>query len=102
MRWSVLKAGFSRGLHEMATCSSSKVASCERGLWQRRYWERAIRDDADLERHVDYIHFNPVKHGHVSQVRDWPYSSFHRYVEQGLLPVDWSGTAGDLEGKFGE
>jgi putative transposase len=101
-RWSVIKAGFSRGLSQMAPRSSSKLAKRERGLWQRRYWERAIRDDADLARHIDYIHFNPVKHGHVSQVGDWPYSSFHHYVAQGLLPADWSGPACDLEGKFGE
>jgi putative transposase len=102
MRWNVIKAGFSRGLYEIAPRSSSKLARRERGLWQRRYWEHAIRDDTDLERHVSYVHFNPVKHGHVSQVRDWPYSSFHRYVAQGILPADWSGTASDLEGGFGE
>jgi putative transposase len=101
-RWSVIKAGFSRGLKETAPRSLSKVAKRERGLWQRRYWEHTIRDDADLERHVDYIHFNPVKHRYVSQVRDWPYSSFHRYVAQGLLAVDWGGTVGDLDGGFGE
>jgi putative transposase len=102
MRWNVIKAGFSRGLSETAPRSSSKQARRERGLWQRRYWEHAIRDEIDLERHVDYIHFNPVKHGHVSQVRDWPYSSFHRYVGQGMLPADWGGDVGDLKGEFGE
>ncbi len=102
MRWNVIKAGFSRGLHESAPRSSSKLARRERGIWQRRYWEHAIRDDTDLARHVDYIHFNPVKHGHVSRVCDWPYSSFHRYVEQGILPADWGGSPGDLEGGFGE
>jgi putative transposase len=101
-RWSVIKAGFSRGLYEDAPRSSSKLDKRERGLWQRRYWEHMIRDDADLERHVDYTHFNPVKHGHVAQVCDWPCSSFHRYVAQGLLPSDWGGVAGDLEGMFGE
>jgi putative transposase len=76
-------------------------------FWQRRYWEHAIRDDADLERqdlerHVDYIHFNPVKHGHVPQVRDWPHSSFHRYVASGELPPDWGGDVRDAIGAFGE
>jgi putative transposase len=102
-RWSVIKAGFSRGLYEPAQQrSASKRARRERGLWQRRYWEHAIRNDADLERHVDYIHFNPVKHGHVLRVIDWPYSSFHRYVAQGALPAEWGGKADDLEGAFGE
>jgi putative transposase len=101
-RWSVIKAGFSRGLHETALCSRSKQVRRERGLWQRRYWEHAIRDDADLERHVDYIHFNPVKHGHASQVVDWPYSSFHQYVARGILPADWGGKLDNLAGAFGE
>jgi putative transposase len=79
------------------------VASLDwEGLWQRRYWEHAIRDDADLERHVDYVHFNPVKHGYVSQVRDWQFSSFHRYVERGILPADWGGDMSALSGEFGE
>jgi putative transposase len=82
--------------------SSSKTARRERGIWQRRYWEHAIRDDTDLERHVDYIHFNPVKHGHVSQVCDWPYSSFHRYVARGALPQDWGGCMRDIASAFGE
>ena len=91
MRWSVIKAGFSRGLGELSLRSKSKVAKRERGLWQRRYWEHTIRDDADFERHIDYIHFNPVKHGLVSRVGDWPFSSFHRFVERGILPLDWAG-----------
>jgi putative transposase len=102
LRWSLIKAGFSRGLPGEMERSSSKTARRERGIWQRRYWEHAIRDDADLERHVDYIHFNPVKHGHVSQVCDWPYSSFHRYVARGVLPRDWGGCMRDIAGAFGE
>jgi len=102
LRWSVLKAGFSRGLKEAASRTASKIAKRERGLWQRRYWEHTIRDDADLERHVDYVHFNPVKHGYVSQVRDWPFSSFHRYVERGILPADWGGDTRAFPGEFGE
>jgi len=66
----------------------------EYALWQRRFWEHTIRDDTDFERHVDYIHFNPVKHGLVTRVRDWPHSSFHRYVRHGLMPEDWAGDFG--------
>jgi putative transposase len=83
-RWSLIKSGFSRNLDPKPR-SASKIGKREKGIWQRRYWEHAIRDDADLERHVDYVHFNPVKHRHVARVADWPHSSFHRYVEQGLL-----------------
>ncbi len=65
----------------------------ESDFWQHRFWEHTIRDDDDFARHVDYIHFNPVKHGLVGAARDWPHSSFHRYVRQGLLMEDWGGTA---------
>jgi putative transposase len=90
-RWSLVKSKFSRVLSTPDLRSQSQVAKRNKGIWQRRYWEHAIRDDRDLERHVDYIHYNPVKHRYVSQVRDWPHSSFHRYVERGLLPADWGG-----------
>jgi REP element-mobilizing transposase RayT len=59
-------------------------------LERRRYWEHAIRDDVDLRRHIDYIHFNPVKHGHVDAVRVWPFSSFHHYVRRGELTANWA------------
>jgi putative transposase len=101
-RWMRIKANFSRGLPASAARSASKVAKREKGIWQRRYWEHAIRDDADFERHVDYIHYNPVKHRLVSRVADWPHSSFHRYVERGILPADWGGDATDTAGQFGE
>jgi putative transposase len=102
LRWSLIKSGFSRGLAVDTSRSESKLAKRERGIWQRRYWEYAIRDDGDLERHVDYIHFNPVKHGYVSRVGDWPHSTFHRYVARGLLPPDWGGDVRDITGQFGE
>jgi REP-associated tyrosine transposase len=100
-RWGLIKSGFSRGL-EARPRSESKIAKREKGVWQRRYWEHAIRDDRDLDRHIDYIHFNPVKHGHVTRVADWPHSSFHRYVERGELAADWGGDMKDIEGSFGE
>ncbi len=78
----------------------ARDAKGEYALWQRRYWEHTVADDDDFRRHVDYIHFNPVKHGWVKQVADWPYSSFHRYVQQGALPPDWAGC--DHEGDYGE
>ncbi|WP_305880492.1 transposase [Bradyrhizobium sp. CCGUVB1N3] len=100
-RWNLIKGGFSRGLEARAR-SVSKLTKREKGIWQRRYWEHAIRDDADLERHIDYIHFNPVKHGLVARVADWLPSSFHRYVAQGVLPADWGGDMRDFAGQFGE
>jgi putative transposase len=100
-RWNLIKAGFSRGLDAMPR-TASKAHKREKGIWQRRYWEHAIRDDADMERHVDYIHYNPVKHGHVTRVIDWPHSRFHRYVERGLLAADWGGDIKNIQGAFGE
>ena len=88
IRWSLIKSGFSRGLADEPR-SPSKIVKREKGIWQRRFWEHAIRDDTDLERHIDYVHFNPVKHRHVTRVVDWPHSSFHRYVERGVLDADW-------------
>ena len=82
--------------------SPSRAKKGERGIWQRRYWEHTLRDEADFVRHVDYIHYNPVKHGHVTRVRDWPFSSFHRMVRLGVYALDWGGNARDDAGSFGE
>lgn len=101
-RWQRIKAGFSQALHADPGRSPSKQRKGESGIWQRRFWEHQIRDDEDLQRHVDYIHFNPVKHGWVNQVVAWPYSSFHRYVRDGMLPPDWAGGAGTTAGSYGE
>jgi putative transposase len=101
-RWSAIKAGFSRALPAAPSRSASKAARREKGVWQRRYWEHAIRDDDDFARHVDYIHYNPVAHGLVTRVRDWPHSSFHAHVRRGLLPEDWGGDLRDVPRKFGE
>ena len=96
-RWSTIKRTFSAGLATGSGRSASKIAKREKGIWQRRFWEHQIRDDADLQRHVDYVHFNPVKHGYAARVSDWPHSSFHEYVKRGWLPSDWAGTAVDGE-----
>ena len=71
-------------------------------MWQRRYWEHTIRDERDFANHVDYIHFNPVKHGLVARARDWAHSSFQKYVREGVLPLDWAGDARSNTGEFGE
>ncbi len=102
LRWSLIKSRFSRAIPADAVRSWSNTSKREKGVWQRRYWEHAIRDDSDLSRHVDYIHFNPVKHGYVSRVGDWPHSSFARFVARGLLPPDWGGDMREMAGRFGE
>ena len=90
-RWKAIKSRFTRALIKENVSGLTKNRKGEYNLWQRRYWEHQIRDEIDLQHHVDYIHFNPVKHGHVREVADWPYSSFHRYVKSGLIESNWSG-----------
>ena len=101
-RWRLIKAAFSRSLPHGERISASRAAKGERGIWQRRYWEHTIRDERDFSRHMDYIHFNPVKHGFVRRVADWPHSSFHRMVRLGVYPEDWAGNAKEDGAKFGE
>lgn len=102
-RWSTIKRRVSKDVGHLAApgAGSSMQRRRESGFWQRRFWEHLIRDDADYARHMDYIHFNPVKHGLVACVADWPHSSFARCVERGIYPPDW-GLAKDIEGEFGE
>lgn len=102
LRWSLLKAGFSRRIDKGERLRPSRVAKRERGIWQRRYWEHQIRDETDLARHVDYIHYNPVKHGWVIRAVDWPHSTLHGYIERGILSRDWGGETGDGGGGYGE
>ena len=101
-RWRLIKSAFSHSLPAGEQISSSRAAKGERGIWQRRYWEHTVRDETDLERHVDYIHINPVKHGLVARVRDWPFSSFHRMVKLGVYPEDWAGVVVNENAGFGE
>jgi putative transposase len=100
-RWRLIKRRFTDAVVK-ADAPIVRHPNGEYALWQRRFWEHTIRDDGDFERHVDYIHFNPVKHGLVARVCDWPHSSFHRYVRRGLLSEDWAGDAGMTHLDFGE
>ena len=90
-RWRLIKSGFSRRIPKKENRSAVRLRNNERGIWQRHYWEHLIRDELDFQRHLDYIHMNPVKHGWVRQVKDWPYSTFHRYVQEGVYSLDWCG-----------
>jgi putative transposase len=99
-RWRRIKSLFTRRIAAQDETLQNKRG--EYAVWQRRFWEHTVRDETDFARHVDYIHYNPVKHGLVSRARDWPYSSFHRYVRQELLPEDWGGDVSQAWGDFGE
>lgn len=89
-RWLAIKRGFSARIANDESRSASRIAKGERGIWQRRFWEHTVRDKADFQRHMDYVHFNPVKHGLVSNANDWPFSSFRR-AAGGLIPCGSGG-----------
>jgi putative transposase len=93
LRWALIKKHFTREYLNMGGVetlqSDSRVCKRERGIWQRRFWEHRIRDESDLQRHIDYVHYNPVKHGLVKAVEDWPYSSYHRYMASGRYAKEY-------------
>lgn len=92
-RWSRIKAQFTKRYLALGGVeggvSTSRVIRGERGVWQRRFYEHSVRDEVDLKRCIDYIHINPVKHKLTTRVRDWPWSSFHRYVQAGEYDAAW-------------
>ena len=87
--WRAIKKIFSKGLPITERRSDVRLKRHERGIWQRRFWEHALRNETDYIRHVDYIHYNPVKHGWVTRVIDWQYSSFHQFVKRGIYTAEW-------------
>ena len=89
-RWQDIKARFAAQIPRGERLSAQRWQKGERGLWPRRFWEHVIRDEGDYERHADYLHYHPVKHGQVTRVADWPYSSFHRCVERGIYDLEWA------------
>lgn len=106
-RWGLIKANFSKSartlLHHDNLMTKSKEYHRESTIWQRRFWEHQIRDEKDLHTHMDYIHYNPVKHGLVKKVVDWPHSTFHRYVKQEIYPANWGeGVNFEADDTFGE
>jgi putative transposase len=100
-RWASIKRLFSWEQARGEPRSASRRAKRERGIWQRRFWEHLIRDDDDFRSHVDYVHYNPVKHGLVLAAADWPYSSYHRALARGEVMTDWVENPGD-DDDFGE
>jgi putative transposase len=99
-RWRLIKTWFTKHCDPAvrAAPNRARTAKQEQVVWQQRYWEHTLRDEVDVIRHVEYVHFNPVKHGLVSSAIEWPYSSFRRYVEAGLYPADWGQGGIDFEG----
>jgi putative transposase len=95
-RWQAIKEKFTKSFlaagGREGVRNRSRRRRRERAVWQRRFWEHTIQDEEDLASCVDYVHWNPVKHGLVSRVCDWPWSTFHRYVEAGHYGIDWGRT----------
>ncbi len=99
MRWRLIKTYFSRRCKLVGwveernpttkLTTASRLRKKEQTIWQRRFWEHLIRDDEDFIQHVEYIHYNPTKHGLVKAPKDWAYSSFHRYVHDGVYGPEW-------------
>jgi putative transposase len=89
VRWKSIKFAFAKHLPAVERRTINQYRRNERGIWQRRYWEHLIRDNLDYQRHFDYIHYNPLKHGHVQHLADWPYSTFHRAVKMNIYPANW-------------
>ena len=100
-RWRLIKTAFAKTLPKQERLSAVRKARNERGIWQRRFWEHMIRNETDYARHIEYCYINPVKHGLITRVCDWPHSSFHRDVERGIVPLDWAGNVA-ADGEFGE
>jgi putative transposase len=95
LRWRCIKTAFARNVRKLGV-KVEKNQFRENVIWQRRFWEHTIRNERDLNAHLDYIHYNPVKHGYVEKVSDWPYSSYHQFVKRGWLPRDWCYQNDDL------
>jgi putative transposase len=92
-RWRLIKTRFSKSIDKTEYINETRLKRNERGIWQRRYWAHLITDEKDYNAHMDYVHINPLKHGLVKQVSDWPYSTLHRYVDKGVYPKDWAGVS---------
>ena len=101
-RWREIKKSFSKSIPKGEYLSPTRVKRNERGIWQRRFWEHTIRDEKDFQRHMDYIHYNPVKHGLVKTVKEWPHSTFHHCVKQNIYPEDWGSSKQNVDIKTGE
>ena len=99
-RWRLIKSHFTRSMEPLKTPSDapSRAGKGEKDIWQRRFWEHLLFDEVDLTRHIDYIHYNPVKHGLVRSPIEWKFSSFHQYLDMGMVSPDWGADGTVWEG----
>lgn len=105
LRWSLVKQKVTQRFIDdtgKSAIALSKQKRKEGTIWQRRFWEHLIHDDTDFQNHIDYIHYNPVKHGYVTRASDWPYSTFHQFVQSGVYSTDWACADENTPANFGE
>jgi len=102
IRLNLIKGAFSKQIQPNEKVSLARAKKRERGIWQRRFWEHLIRDESDYEQHMNYIHYNPVKHGYVTNPIDWPYSSIHKHIRDGILTHAWACDDSLNKERFGE
>jgi len=90
-RWRLIKTWFTKHCEyeSIIKLNNSQITRDEKNIWQHRYWEHLLRDELDFEQHINYVHYNPVKHGYVSKPIDWEYSSFYKYVEENIISSNW-------------
>jgi putative transposase len=100
-RWKKIKDGFSQSIDKrilpIVESTESRLLKREAPIWQQRFWEHTIRDQDDYNKHIDYIHFNPVKHGYVQKAIEWPWSTFHRFLSMGIYHPDWGDISSNKE-----
>lgn len=98
-RWNQIKRYVSHHCrhYDNLAKTANEIKKRQSSIWQQRFWEHCIRDDEDFANCMDYIHFNPVKHGYAKAAKDWPFSTFHKYVKQGIYPEDWGGVSQDFD-----
>lgn len=99
-RWRLIKTWFTKHCNAnlKQVPNQARKNKHEQAIWQHRYWEHTLRDETDFMRHIEYIHYNPVKHGYVAAPKDWSHSSFHRYVKAGIYPLNWGENVIEFEG----
>ncbi len=99
-RWRLIKTWFTKHCRSdlRGIRNASRQSRGEQAIWQHRLWEHVIRDEIDFEHHVDYIHYNPVKHGYVATPNEWQFSSIHKYIKAGMYPPNWGKNVIDFAG----
>ena len=105
-RWKTIKSSFTKKYTRMVGEASARITNSmqkkgEKGIWQRRFWEHTILNEEDYRVHIEYIHYNPVKHGLVEAPKDWPYSSFHRFVKKNIYTESWGNSGVEFSNEIG-